>query len=184
MKKNRIKKTLAEPVPALITREDVEAAVTIIASCKAGIAGLNAQIDTRIAAIRQEHEDDLAALAEQVSIATDQLEQWAATHPDAFGKRKSIQCSNGRVGYRTGTPKLKTLAKRTWATVLETIRNSAAYKAYVRTKHEVDKDRILADREVLGDDGLKLLGLQVIQDETFFVEVELTETDPKETREA
>ena len=41
---------------------------------------------------------------------------------------------------------------------------------YVRIKEEIDKDRLLADRETLGKDKMASMGVEVVQDESFFVD--------------
>ena len=81
------------------------------------------------------------------------------------------------IGFRTGTPKLKTLKGFTWASVLELAKEFLP--GYVRTSEEVAKDRLLADRDAkLTIDGAEVpmvermakCGVQVVQDEAFYVE--------------
>ena len=93
--------------------------------------------------------------------------------------------THGTVGFRTGNPRLKPITKFTWAKVLETIQRSATFaSSYVRTKAEVDREKLLADRDELGADGLRVLGLKVVQEESFFVEPHLTTVENREQREA
>jgi phage host-nuclease inhibitor protein Gam len=65
-------------------------------------------------------------------------------------------------------PTLKTLKGWTWALVLERI-GALRLTQYIRTKSEPDKEKLLADREKLGD-RLTEVGVQVVQAETFFVD--------------
>ena len=90
--------------------------------------------------------------------------------------------AHGVIGFRTGTPKLKLLKGFTWASVEKLVK--VFLPDYVREKTEVAKDRLLADRnledvgvtdslvivEMPMIDAMAKCGLQVVQDETFFVE--------------
>lgn len=91
--------------------------------------------------------------------------------------------AHGVIGFRTGTPKLKTLKGFTWASALELVKTFLP--SYLRQTEEIAKDRLLADRDLdkvgVTDNGLILneipmsqamakCGIQVVQDETFFVE--------------
>lgn len=64
---------------------------------------------------------------------------------ELFSKKKSMETAHGVLGFRTGTPKLKTRKGFTWAAVLELLKEFNP--AYVRTSEEVAKDKLLADRE-------------------------------------
>jgi len=111
--------------------------------------------------------------------------RWSAANEVEFGNRKSLVMTHGTVGFRTGNPRLKPITKFTWAKVLETIQRSATFaSSYVRTKAEVDREKLLADRDELGADGLRVLGLKVVQEESFFVEPHLTTVENREQREA
>jgi phage host-nuclease inhibitor protein Gam len=77
--------------------------------------------------------------------------------------------SETTIGFRTGTPKLKTLKGFTWGAVTNLLKEFLP--AYVRTSEEPAKDKLLADRE---DEVVSALfpkvGISVTQDETFYVE--------------
>ena len=88
--------------------------------------------------------------------------------------------THGTIGFRTGTPKLKTLKGFNWASALELVKR--VLPGYVRTTDEIAKDKLLADREleavVIGSsdesvpmsEALAGCGITVVQDETFYVE--------------
>jgi hypothetical protein len=89
------------------------------------------------------------------------------------------------IGFRTGTPKLKTLKGFTWASALQLVKEFLP--GYVRKTEEVAKDKLLADRDMEvkvkdGEGEVKLshemarCGIQVVQDETFYVEPKKEET--------
>ena len=93
--------------------------------------------------------------------------------------------AHGVIGFRTGTPKLKTLKGFTWASALQLVKEFLP--SYVRKTEDVAKDKLLADRDMEvkvkdGEDKVKLshemarCGIQVVQDETFYVEPKKEET--------
>ena len=110
--------------------------------------------------------------------AFDVLRSFATEHrDDLFSKKKSLEMAHGVIGFRTGTPKLKTLKGFTWAKALVLVKEYL--RGYIRTSEEVAKDKLLADRElVVTVDGKEVpmreemarCGIEVAQDETFYVE--------------
>ena len=77
--------------------------------------------------------------------------------------------THGTIGYRTGTPKLKTLKGFTWASALNLVREFLP--SFIRTTEEIAKDKLLADRDAEGmGEKMAQCGITVTQDETFYVE--------------
>ena len=72
-------------------------------------------------------------------------------------------------------PTLKTITGFTWDRVLEKIR--VAYVEFVRTKEEVNKQAILDQRDILGPDKLRQMGVRVVQEEPFFIEPKIEEPE-------
>lgn len=77
--------------------------------------------------------------------------------------------THGVIGFRTGTPKLKTLKGFTWASALQLVKEFLP--SYLRQTEEIAKDKLLADRDVENIvPQMNKCGIQVVQDETFYVE--------------
>jgi phage host-nuclease inhibitor protein Gam len=76
---------------------------------------------------------------------------------------------HGAIGFRTGNPTLKPLKGVKWEHVVDMLKASQQAR-YLRSIEEVNKDAILTDREALGADRLKILGLRIEQTERFFAE--------------
>lgn len=181
MSKNRIKITM----PEVLTRADAETTVGRITHYKAREIELNAQMDAEIAAVRERYQTPLSEVQVFLQASMESLQVWAEANPNEFPKdRKSIDMVQGVVGFRTGTPKLEVINRKwTWAKVLAAL---VALNSYVRKKSEVDKEKILSDHAAgkVSDNGLALIGVKVVQDETFFVEPKLTEVETRHTAEA
>jgi phage host-nuclease inhibitor protein Gam len=168
MSSNRIR--LSKPVVA--TRADAETLLGEIAADTANLNALKAALDSEVTAVRQKFEGKIDALAKQLEQKSGLLQQWAEASPEEFGEKRSIEFLHGRIGFRTGNPKLKTIAGWTFDRVLSVIDS-----AWVRIKKELDKEGLLAAhaRGSLSDPELRSNGLRVVQDDTFFVEPKLEE---------
>ncbi len=166
MTKSREKKVILSGV----TSEQMEQAFSDYAIADAKIQHITSKMDVEITKIREKYQDELQSWGEEKEKTFDILQSFATEKRDElFSKKKSMDTVHGIFGFRTGTPKLKTLKGFTWGAV--TILLKEYLPGYVRTTEEPAKDKLLADREV--PELLKLfpnVGIYVDQDETFFVE--------------
>lgn len=185
MKSSRIKVNL----PMLTSRDDAEAAMHDLAAVLNNQRLFTARRDAEVLAINKKYEGNLAQCEQEAAALTDQLRAWSEAHPDQFPKgRKSLDLVSGVLGFRTGTPKLALLSRAwNWDKVLAQLKQMA--NRFVRTKEEVDKEAILAEHAGFTDkqaaaDLLKLWGVKVTQDESFFIEPRLTALETRQTMEA
>ena len=162
----RQKKTLIQG----ISQEQANDAFATYAKADAKIQKINAEIELQCAKIREKRSDELTRLGEERERSFDTLQAYAVENQaELFSKKKSLDMAHGTIGFRTGTPKLKTLKGFTWASVLQMVREFLP--GYVRTSEEVAKDKLLADRDEEGMyDKMAKCGITVAQDETFYVE--------------
>ena len=162
----RQKKTLIQG----ISQEQANEAFASYAKADAQIQKINAEIELQCARIREKQADRLSQLDAEREQAFDVLQAFAVENKaELFAKKKSLDMAHGTIGFRTGTPKLKTLKGFTWASVLQMVREFLP--GYVRTSEEVAKDKLLADRDEDGMfDKMSKCGITVAQDETFYVE--------------
>lgn len=153
-----------------VTSEQAEQAFSNFATADAKIQNINSKMDIEITRIREKYQDDLTKWSEVKTEAFDTLQTFGIENrEELFSKKKSMELTHGIIGFRTGTPKLKTLKGFTWNAV--TILLKDYLPTYVRVAEEPAKDKLLADRE--NEEISKLfskVGIMVDQDETFFVE--------------
>lgn len=153
-----------------VTRDEMEEALGKYAAADARISGINAKMDEEFTKIRDKNADTLAAAEEEKATAFERVQVYATENPDLFTKKKSFDTTHGTIGFRTGTPKLKTKKGFTWASVLEMLKLFG--KDFVRTTEEVAKDKLLADRENEKTAAvMDKCGILVAQDETFYIEL-------------
>lgn len=187
MKKTRIKIAL----PTISSRDEAETVMNELALAANNKRKLIASRDAAVLAINQRFESPLAECDEFLLAKTDALRVWAETNPDQFPKdRKSIEFLSGKLGFRTGTPSLALVSRAfTWAKVLAAILNRKMRKL-VRTRVEVDKEAVLARCGTVKAPTrfqtkvLPALGLKLVQEESFYVEPELTEVESRQTAKA
>ncbi|MDR0206660.1 MAG: host-nuclease inhibitor Gam family protein [Bacteroidales bacterium] len=166
MAKTREKKVIHSGV----TTEQMELAFADYARCDARIQKINAQMDIEMVKIREKNAEEIGRLSELKDKSFDILQSYAMENKaEVFIKRKSMETVHGVLGFRTGTPQLKTLKGFTWKAVTNLLKEFLP--DYVRTAEEPAKDRLLADRD-LPEAAVHFskVGIFVTQDETFFVE--------------
>jgi len=170
MKTNRIKNTQ----PVIRTREALESLIGEIAALKNQQRLLTAAMDGQIQEIRGRYEAQLADQNEALEQKMERARVWSEANPQEFGAARSIETVHGALGWRTGQPALKTLPGWTFDRVLQTLKSMGA-PGYIRVKEEVHKQNLLSDRDAIGPEKLREIGLRVVQEEAFFVEPKLTE---------
>lgn len=175
-----------------VTREAADNAFATFAKADASINKINADIELQCAKIREKRQAELTQLTAERDQAFDTLQAFAIENQaELFSKKKSLDMAHGTIGFRTGTPKLKTLKGFTWASALELVKTFLP-SSYIRKTEEVAKDKLLADRDMeevnVTADGMVLqpmsmkdamakCGIQVVQEETFYVEPKKEDTE-------
>jgi len=168
--------------PAVKNRFEMETLVREISGLKLNEKMLAASLDAEIQAVRDSYETRLGTLTRVLEEKTEAARAWAERNPEEFGQRKSIDFAHGVIGFRTGTPKLKTVPKWKWDGVLESLRAARWGAAYIRVKEEINKEQLIADigARVLSEADLRKAGAQVVREESFFVEPKLTRVEARE----
>lgn len=173
---DRIKLKTAAPK----TREEMEVLVGEITALKIKERKLKAGMDAELKAMKDDYLHELNKVNEDVARLMPRAYAWGEAHPEDFGKMRSIEMLHGVIGWRLNTPSLKTLSGWTWDRVLECVKKLPRLANYIRAKEEINKQALVADREQLGADGLRAIGVRVVQEEEFFVDPKLTETETRE----
>ena len=185
-KKQEIMARQKKTIISGVSREAADEAFATYAKSDAQIQKIQAEIELQCAKVREKYADKLAVLGDARENAFDVLQSFAMENQaELFVKKKSLEMAHGTIGFRTGTPKLKTLKGFTWASALQLAKKFLPM-TYIRQTEEIAKARLLADREMsevgvydtpTGDvrlvtmkEAMAVCGIQVVQDETFYVE--------------
>ena len=163
--KTREKKTVYTGVK----QDEMEQAFADYASADARMQKINATMDVEFTRIREKYQDELSKLQEKKEKTFDLLQAYAIENKDElFAGKKSLVTAYGVIGFRAGTPKLKTLKGFTWGVVTNLLQEFLP--GYVRTVSEPAKDKLLADRDNSEVASLyRKVGVCVVQEETFYV---------------
>lgn len=156
------KKLIAE-----VNREAAEEAFARYNNCVSRLEVQQGKMNSELTAVKEKYESNISKLQDEKDEAFEMLQAFAESNPDLFQDKKSIDFTHGTIGFRTGTPKLVTRKGFTWPAVLQLVKGKIG--KYIRSKEELDKELLLADRKTLGEATLKELGMEVKQDETFYV---------------
>lgn len=171
----RSRKTLEPEERA--TREDAERLLGQVAASANNIEQMKATLERELQDIREiyagQFEKEKARIKEKVRL----LKAWAEANPQEFGKSKSIRLLFGTIGWRRTTPSVSVLKGRTMEAVVKFLQG--VKRSWIRSKPELDKDRVLADfasGKVRKED-LAGYGLKVTQQNRFFVDPKLEEVE-------
>lgn len=169
------KKRLKVTAPVLKSRAEAEEALGQVRALTIERNTAQCAREKELKALDELFKAEIDGCNTEIEALAEQLRVWAEANPSEFGERRSLELTHGLMGWRTGNPTLKTLAGFTWDRVLERLHEDPRFAGFVRTKEEVDKASILAQRESLAAEDLKAMGVKVVQDEPFFVEPKIEE---------
>lgn len=147
-----------------VTREHCEDAFAQYNKCISDLQVLEGKLNNELTAVKAKYEAKIAQLQEQKDEHFEMLQAYAESVPDQFADKKSLDFTFGTIGFRTGMPQLALRKGFKWAGVLELIKKYQP--KYIRVKEEPNKEALLADRTTVD---LSAVGLEVKQDETFYV---------------
>jgi len=131
---------------------------------------LNKAMELDINEIILQYAPEMATLKEAKQKTHEHIRQFCLTHKKAlFSKKRSIGTPHGVIGYRLGTPRLKTKDNSNWEQVLARLQEQLPQ--YVRTVQQPAKNQILAQRhaEHLAP-LLQALGLEIVQEALFYID--------------
>lgn len=135
---------------------------------------VEAKMNEEINRIKSKYQEEIEQLNAEKDTHFEVLEVYATEQQDSWGKAKSLDMLHTKIGFRTGTPKLKCDKGFNWVSVTSLLKEH--YPDYVRTIDEPNKEKLIADRDNDGFDKIcKKAHVSVVQEETFFVEAKLEE---------
>lgn len=138
----RSKRAAADvPVPQSLGQADD--AVRRIAAAQRRLSEIQATLDAEVARAKLAAEQQAGPLAAEITSLTEGLAMWAAANRDTLtdgGRTKTVQLPSGEIGWRIRPPSVAlSNVKDLVAELL--VRGETRF---LRTKHEVDKEALLA----------------------------------------
>lgn len=158
----------SKKIVTAITRDEAETAFAEYNNCIGQLQKLEGSMNLEKTAINEKYEPKISKLQSDKELHYEKLQVFAQENPDLFKDKKSLDFTHGTIGFRTGMPKLITRRGYKWPAVLELVKKFLP--TYVKSKEDIDKERLLADRaDETVSKRLADVGIEVTQDETFFV---------------
>lgn len=148
-----------------VTLDAAEQAFAGYNQCTSQLQVLEGQMNQELTAIKEKYDTRITKLQEEKEVHFEVMQTFAEENPDSFTKKKSLDFVHGTIGFRTGTPKLQCRKGFKWPGVLELVKT--ALPNFIRVKEDLNKEALLAARNEVD---LKAVGLEAVQDETFYVE--------------
>ena len=153
-----------------ITPTQFEEAMAHYAEARERTQAINKAIEVEINDILSTYTDELMCLNQTSDKAYHIIKSYCMFHKhELFQKRRSIGTPFGIVGFRLGTPRLKSKKGTNWNDVVMQLKEKLP--DYVRTVQVPAKNELLANRHSADvAPFLNEVGVQVVQDDLFFID--------------
>lgn len=164
MKKNEKKEIVALPA------QDIDEMVTRHALAFHQLAKRRAQMEKKLAEVREEFGADIAPLENTVAELAEKLCVWIDGNRVLLGDRKSMAFTNGRIGIYENPPKVAVQPEIGTDGVLKALLKMDGGEQFIRmAKPALNKDAI-KDAWAQCAEQFERIGLVLKSDETFFVQ--------------
>jgi len=156
-----------------ISHEEAEQAMGVFAQCNTQLKLIESRIEEEKQQIDNKFLGEIAKLKTTMEEQIEMLQVYGQKFKDNW-KGRSLELIHGKIGFRTGNPKLVKDRKFTWDAVTELLKK--AFPAFVRTTYEINKEALIALRDQKEFEEIKdSCYVDVVQDETFYVEAKTEE---------
>ena len=162
----------------IINRKSLEKAMSLYAKAKSNRISLNNAMEEQLMMVRNNYTDRINEYDEECdTLSTDIIDYARENRDTVFPKgTKHLELTDGTVGYKQGRHSLALQEGHSWASALTALQDDKSAKAYLRTKYEIDKARLLADRDKPKvAQIIDRIGLQVVNAEQFYIETKSTD---------
>ena len=174
-----MRKSILKSKTSIRNREQLEITLGQFAEVTLEHEGLKNEMEERIRkaeqAVDREKDQESKALLKEMGA-------WADEHPEEFAGKKSLDLVHGTIGYRTGMPRVTLPRGVKEDEVVAELIELDECQQFIRVKHELDKDRIIAafaaDDDPAGytqTAALSEIGIKVAQTERFFAAIKREE---------
>ncbi|MBA3828661.1 MAG: host-nuclease inhibitor Gam family protein [Taibaiella sp.] len=162
-------KRISKKIPEYITSAQFDEALARYANAHLREEEINNKLASEMELIKNKYSGELTFLTRKKTDALAVVETYCREQKQSlFSTRRSIHTAYGTLGFRLGTPKLATIPGISWQHAIEKLKEQLPQ--YIRNTEEPAKDLLINDRS-REDIAMRLpgIGLQVIQDDLFFI---------------
>lgn len=156
-----------------VSHEEAEHAMAAFAQSNTQLKLIESRMEEEKQQIDNKFLSEITRLKDSMEEQIKTLQVYGQQYKENW-KGKSLAMIHGKIGFRTGNPKLTKDKKFTWDAVTELLRK--AFPAFIRTSYEINKEALIALRDQKEFDAIKdSCYVDVIQEETFYVEANTEE---------
>lgn len=159
------------PTRELITEADANAALHEMLQATVELEKLQGAMDLARAAACSKFEKDIERQKSTIDDIAEQLQTWYLVRANKFEGRKSYVLVHGIIGERTSPPALVPLNRKwSWRAIAAKLLGTHGADYFLPAgEPKPDKDKIRAG---LTEEQLRICGLKVEQEETFYIELD------------
>ena len=159
---------------------DLEREMKRYASSERALIALQKEMDEKLEHLRASYRNKMASYMQLQAMACSSLTDAAYRYYDLwFSKEKKMELSHGCFGFYKEAPRLIKQRGKTWEQIIQTCEQQAP--TFLSPKKELSHEKILAQRHIPAVQSLiSLVGLQVVEDEFFFIRSKEKTSAPKQ----
>ena len=151
-----------------VSHEEAEQAMAVFAKCNTQLKLIESSMEEEKQVVDNKYLGDISRLKVSMEEQMELLQVYGQQYKDGW-KGKSTELIHGKIGFRTGNPKLVKDRKFTWDAITELLKK--AFPAFVRTSYEINKEALIAFRDKKEFEAIKdNCYVDVVQDESFYIE--------------
>jgi phage host-nuclease inhibitor protein Gam len=168
---------IQSPLSPIQSRDEAEASMALVTALRIQLDAEQAQQNIELQ-IPRKRDPKILDLRNKIAAQSARLGEWAQKDRKSWGETKSIELRQGILGFKIGNQSIGLLRGWTWEMALAKLRKAKTFLVYVRTKHEVDRLKLLADSraEKLKPAALARFGMEIYRSESFYVEPKIEQT--------
>ncbi|HEV2483580.1 MAG TPA: host-nuclease inhibitor Gam family protein [Puia sp.] len=156
-----------------VSHEEAEQAMATFARCNTQLKLIEAKMEEEKQQVDNKFVGEISRLRSSMEEQLNLLQVYGQHSKDQW-KGKSLELVHGKIGFRTGNPKLVKDKKFTWDAVTELLKK--AFPAFVRTTYEINKEALISCREHKEFEAIRdACYVDVVQDESFYIEANTEE---------
>lgn len=154
-------------IKSIDTREEAELEMESLAAATISHAAIAADMNAELQKVRDRYGMELAEDSMAIEEHTKRLKAWAKRKENRPTDGKTIEMVHGAIEYADTPPSCRLRPGRTWDAVKAVLINHDL--GYIRTVIEPDKEKLIADRELLDEKFLVEVGILFGSDERITV---------------
>jgi len=157
------------------TIDDLDKHLEMLAQTTAWLNQETADQDAEINDVKKAHARNIRIYRRQIANIKKACRAWARAHKKThFKEPRSLVLPHGTISMQRGQWTVKPVRGNTIASIIENLKTWRWGKKYLRYREpDLNKEALIEDRDLLGDDRKQALGIRFVQEERTHVEPNL-----------